>query len=78
MNEMKRRWRWSTLLLLCAGCSHTEYLVAKPASYGYVTQRAAVKALWPDASGKLVEAEGTLPPGTVILVPKDGGPSTQP
>ena len=66
-----------SLLTLLSGCVASRYIVAKPDSYGYVTERTTVKALWPDADGKLTEAVGTLPPGTVILIPRDGGPTTR-
>ena len=68
----------SLLLQLLGGCTQHSFIVAKPESYGYVTERVEVKALWPDSTGKLIESSGTLPPGTVLLVPKDGGPTTRP
>ena len=72
--------RSTTLLilsLLLSGCGSTQYIVAAPGSYGIVTKRADVMALWPDAKGNLVEAQGSLPPGTRLLVPADGGPATE-
>ena len=72
--------KMSMLLLFClSGCIQTPtFLVEHPAAYGYITQRVTVKGLWPDGSGKLVEAQGELPPDTVILVPADGGPAGMP
>ena len=43
----------SFLLSLPGGCTRREFIVAKPESYGYITERVEVRALWPDAKGEV-------------------------
>ena len=77
-------WMWlmilaGLLLPFLNGCTTREFVVAKPGDYGYIADEAkGVNVLWPIGNGKFELHKGTLPPGTVVLVPKDNGPTTRP